>query len=112
VAIDGPLDHSVITMETVSRLVGGLPLVAEANHAKFHSSNKTCDFVVCCLLCTKGPDLTLEDSCLQDSSWISVCRCCMIRSDLDRSFGGYYGSHRKLNAILEGCKLGTAFGIA
>jgi hypothetical protein len=35
-------------METVSRPVGGLPLVAEANHAKFHSSNKTCDFVVCC----------------------------------------------------------------
>jgi hypothetical protein len=42
--LTGPLDHSV--METVSRPVGGLPLVAEANHEKFHSSNKTCDFVV------------------------------------------------------------------
>jgi hypothetical protein len=38
----------------------------------------------------------------------------MIWSYLDRSFGGYYGSQMSsaLNAILEGCKLGTAFGIA
>jgi hypothetical protein len=44
------LDHSttVITMETVSRPVGGLPLVAEANHAKFHTEQQ--NMLLCCLL--------------------------------------------------------------
>jgi hypothetical protein len=38
----------VVTMEMVSRPVGAIPLVAEANLAKLTQSNKTCDFVVCC----------------------------------------------------------------
>jgi hypothetical protein len=43
----------------------------------------------------------LKDGCLQDSSWVSFGRCCMIRSYLDRSFGGYYGSRRKFPNVIR-----------
>jgi hypothetical protein len=43
------LSTTVVTMEMVSRPVGAIPLVAEANLANLTQSNKTCDFAVCCL---------------------------------------------------------------
>jgi hypothetical protein len=49
------LSTTVVTMEMVSRPVGAVPLVAEANLANLTQSNKTCNFVVCC--CRENPEV-------------------------------------------------------
>jgi hypothetical protein len=64
---------------------------------------------------SKGPDLTLEDGCLQDRPGIRFNRCCMIPSNHEGSFSGHYGSSWEVPDIvciechLKGFKSGTAF---
>jgi hypothetical protein len=49
---------------------------------------------------SKGPDLTLENGCLQDCTRIRFSRCCIVWSYLDCIFGGYYGVGRKFLDVI------------